>query len=148
MSWISVKDRLPKAHEAVLAHCEIEGFSRIFEAFCLMFSGWSHITTQNCVEKLPGVTHWMPLPALPPAESTCWINPDYALPPVGEVVIVNCFDENGENQYAGEAWVDDKGIWKHMSTVPAVSHSWTGYSTTVMEPGVSELKNVQYWMTK
>lgn len=152
MSWINIKHKLPAAHEAVLAYCEIGGFPHIFEALCLKFAGWSHITIAGNVEKLPGVTHWMPLPALPASpEATCWINPDYELPRPGEIVIAICFKGDGEgNQHhkVVDAWLDNEGVWKYRTDIPISHMSWTGHATTCLHPGVRELKDVQYWMRK
>lgn len=61
--WISVKDRLPKYENPVLA-----GNAEL----CFVNTAWYHVATKRW--ELPSgifceVTHWMPLPELPKGEN-------------------------------------------------------------------------------
>ena len=60
MSWISVKDRLPKSGKEVLF---ITGWKTMCVGFYRDFSGWSNGEFVGI-----DVTHWMPLPKPPKEE--------------------------------------------------------------------------------
>lgn len=57
--WISVKDRLPEVGEHVLVFSPITGIKNDFVAF-----GENHEEHRFFLSGI--VTHWMPLPELPP----------------------------------------------------------------------------------
>lgn len=63
--WVSVKDRLPKDGQDVLAYLNDGEETRI--APCHYFNGVWFDSVMNCVAVLQDVTHWMPLPE-PPKE--------------------------------------------------------------------------------
>lgn len=64
--WISVKDRLPKNEQDVLAYLNDGEETRI--APCNYYNGVWFDSVMNCVVVLQNVTHWMPLPEPPKEE--------------------------------------------------------------------------------
>lgn len=65
--WVSVKDRLPKDGQDVLAYLNDGEETRI--APCNYSNGVWFDSVMNCAVVLQDVTHWMPLPP-PPKEGT------------------------------------------------------------------------------
>ena len=63
--WVSVKDRMPKDGQDVLAYLNYGEETRI--APCNYYNGVWYDSVMNCVVVLQDVTHWMPLPE-PPKE--------------------------------------------------------------------------------
>lgn len=71
MQWISVKDKLPKDYQAVLAYGIVQHYSAPFNR-CIVECWYEHdcfvinqeIRNEDDNEVLD-VTHWMPIPELP-----------------------------------------------------------------------------------
>jgi hypothetical protein len=65
MSWISVKDKLPKENEHVIVFDNTEGICRGY----IRYGSWQHYPIGSYAGDgcLFDVTHWMPLPS-PPKE--------------------------------------------------------------------------------
>lgn len=59
--WVSIKDRLPKDGQDVLAYLNDGEETRI--APCHYYNGVWFDSVMNCVVVLQDVTHWMPLPS-------------------------------------------------------------------------------------
>lgn len=56
MEWISVKDRLPKKETNVMFFSTKDG---------IYIYNTSYVTWITAIDRIHGITHWMPLPSPP-----------------------------------------------------------------------------------
>jgi len=61
MEWISVKDRLPKKNEEILAYRFQDGIHEII----ISYLSWTLSGEPIWADEVSNYTHWMPLPKPP-----------------------------------------------------------------------------------